>query len=109
MPPFAGTKEEAGALAAYIAGSLHDKETEEVQSGDQGEVPSGMILFEDNCSACHEADEITSSIEGQSKEETLQMLSTLDEISDEMEPFAGSDEEAKLLSEFLLGKSEEEK
>ena len=97
MPPFAGTDEEVDALAAYIAGGLHGKEivTVKEQSG-------GERLFETNCAACHEAADLAPPLEGNSQEEISGLLATLDEISDEMVPFAGSDAEFEMLSRYLF-------
>lgn len=97
MEPFAGTEEEAAELTKYL-----DSLNNPVGQPDQGATISGDLLFEDHCSACHELDEIKSSSEGQSREEVVATLQSLDELSDEMEPFSGSEEEAAILAEFLV-------
>ena len=97
MPPFAGTDEEVDALAAYIAGGLHGKEIVTVKA--QG---SGEQLFETNCAACHEAADLAPPLEGNSQEEISGLLATLDEISDEMVPFDGSEAEFEMLSRYLF-------
>lgn len=101
MPPFAGTEAESKALASYIVGSLHGKETAEPE---QAASPAdfGLVLFEDNCSSCHEVDDLAGSFEGVEKTEISEMLSTLDSISDEMEPFDGSTEETAQLAGYLF-------
>ena len=98
MPPFAGTEAEARALAAYIVGDLHGKEVKEaaVGTGDPG-----RLVFEQHCASCHQADEIVQAMDGQSPEEIAGTLETLDQISDEMVPFTGSEEEKRQLSGFL--------
>lgn len=102
MPPFVGTETERKALAAYIAGDLHGKEVKEAEKA-----VSGKSLFEGNCASCHEAGELTGSMQGQSPEEISETLGRLNEISEEMVPFAGSDEERRLLSLFLHGSEEQ--
>ncbi len=102
MPPFVGTEKESMALAAYIAGGIHGKDIAEPEPAKAMDaIASGEGLFEDNCAACHETADLVDGVEGQSGAELVQMLKTLDEISDEMEPFAGTEEEHKVLAEYL--------
>ena len=98
MEPFSGTEKEADDLTRYLY-SLNNPG----QQAPQENKISGDLLFEDHCSACHDMDEMTGIVEGQGKEEIVSMLGTLDEISDEMEPFSGTEEEAAILAEFLAG------
>jgi len=98
MPPFVGTEVEARALAAYIVGDLHGKEVREPVTG-AGD--PGKTVFEKFCASCHQADEIVQAMAGQSPEKIAGTLETLDQISDEMVPFAGSEEEKRQLSGFL--------
>ena len=100
MPPFAGTVRESKALAAYIAGGLHDKEIAE-QKHPPDPTDQGKILFEENCSSCHEVDDMTGPFEDIGKKEIEEMLNTLNEISDEMEPFSGTEQEKETLADFL--------
>ena len=107
MPPFASTKQELRALAAYIAGGLHGKDIQEPQQVTGAEA-QGAALFEDNCSSCHEVEDLAAAFEGVEQNEIVEMLRSLDEISDEMEPFDGSKEEQGLLSGYLATLDEEE-
>jgi mono/diheme cytochrome c family protein len=102
MPPFVGTEEEVDALAAYIAGGLHGKEIVAVKKED-----SGVRLFEENCAACHDSADLAPSLDGNSQEELAGLLARLDEISEEMVPFAGSEEEFKMLSGYLFSLNNE--
>ena len=102
MPPFAGTEEEVDALAAYIAGGLHGKEIVTVKA--QG---SGEQLFETNCAACHDAADLVPALEGNGQEELIGLLATLDELSDEMTPFDGSEAEFEMLSRYLFSLNNE--
>ena len=100
MPPFMGTDQEAKALAAYIAGGLLGKEIAEGPVTTQGAFAGGAV-FEEHCSACHAAEDLAPAFDGVAPEEISVMLGTLNEISDEMEPFSGSDEERELLTGYL--------
>ena len=106
MPPFAGTDQEIEALSAYLASGLHGKEVTLEQPGDSGVAP-GAGHFENQCSACHAADDLAPAFEGLPVDEIGQMLASLDQISDEMVPFEGSEEEATELAEFLYGLNNE--
>ena len=102
MPPFAGTGEEIDALAAFIAGGLHGKEVASVIEEDDG-----ARLFENNCSACHDPADLELAFADASREEIAHLLTTLDEISDEMSPFEGSEADFEMLSRYLFGLNNE--
>jgi mono/diheme cytochrome c family protein len=104
MPPFVGTEQEARALAVYIAGGLHGKDVQEPQQG-AGSVAKGPALFEENCASCHALEDL-SSLQGVAQEEIVAILRTLNEISEEMQPFDGSAEEHEQLAAFLGGHTE---
>jgi mono/diheme cytochrome c family protein len=65
-------------------------------------VAQGPVLFEENCASCHALEDL-SSLQGVAQEEIVVMLRTLNEISEEMQPFDGSDEEHEQLAAFLGG------
>jgi mono/diheme cytochrome c family protein len=100
MPPFAGTELESRALAVYIAGGLQGKDVREPQQV-AGTAEKGATLFEEHCSSCHTVEDLAGSWSGVAKDEIVGMLKTLDEISEEMQPFSGSDEEREALADFL--------
>lgn len=104
MPPFVGTKDEAKALAAYIAGDLHGKEVKE-ETG-EGPTAAGKALFEGNCASCHGMEDIAAAMQGWDQKQVIETLGTLDQISDEMVPFAGTEEEKGQLSLFLVALNE---
>ena len=108
MPPFAGTGQESRALAVYIAGGLQGKDVREPPRV-AGVLASGAVLFEENCSSCHAPEELTAALHGTVKDQIIGMLKTLNEISDEMQPFTGTDEEQKQLAAFLVGPNVTEK
>ena len=100
MPPFFGTDVEKKALATYIAGGLLGKEIEEAPVQMSG-VALGETVFEEHCSSCHASDDLTAAFDGVPVDEIMAMLPTLNEISDEMEPFSGTAKEAEELSLYL--------
>ena len=105
MPPFAGTREETAMLASYIATGLHGKEPAAKASGTAVADP-GLELFESHCASCHAADDLGPATEDMTRDEIVDLLATLDELSEEMEPFEGSDEETAALAAFLYFLSE---
>jgi mono/diheme cytochrome c family protein len=100
MPPFVGTEDERSALAAYIAGGLHGKDISEPEPV-AGGIDQGKALFEENCSSCHVLDDLAAPLQGRSRKELVEMLGKLNEISEEMTPFAGSAEEGEELAGYL--------
>lgn len=104
MPPFAGSEDENMALAAYIAGGLHGKDTTDFRKAAASEmVGHGPGLFEEHCSSCHTVEDLGPSFDGMEQAEIVEMLGALNEISDEMEPFPGTASEREALADFLLG------
>ena len=98
MEPFAGTAKEGEALSRYLDG-LNNPVTQ-LPIQEEGAI-TGELLFEDNCSSCHELSEMAEIVEGQGKTGLVTMLGELNDISDEMEPFSGTAEEQDTLAEFL--------
>lgn len=102
MPPFAGTEAEAKALAAFLAGELHGKEIVDAAPPADDPLALGRQLFDENCSACHAPEDVTGTFAGEDVDGIAETLLSLNEISDEMEPFAGTDTERRQLSSYLL-------
>jgi len=105
MPPFTGTAAEKHALAIYLARLGGDPEAGiELEPIDTGS--DAAAIFEDQCAICHEPDSdmaIEGLIEGIGEEELFEMIGRLDELSDEMFPFEGSEDERRALAAFLAG------
>lgn len=99
MPPFFGTEKEASALASYLVGGLHGRPIAPAPGQLQD---AGSMAFEQHCGSCHGAEELLPAFAGLEPAEVREMLETLDEISDEMVPFAGNDTEKTALVRFLL-------
>ncbi len=101
MPPFAGTEEEAKALAAFIVGGLHGKPIEKELPPVAALPTRGDTLFEDNCSSCHSIEEMRELIADRDRDTLRDMLDRLEELSDEMPPFEGTSQEKDLLADYL--------
>lgn len=101
MPPFSGTEEEAEALAAYLTGGLHGKDIVDAKPAAINSGAQGLSLFEEHCAVCHAPEDIAGAFEGEGVEAISEALTTLDVISDEMEPFSGSDKERVELSNYI--------
>ncbi len=102
MPPFAGTEQEAKALAAFLAGEIHGKDVVEKVVSTDDPVAAGGVLFEENCSACHAVEEMTDVFAEEDVEGVTGILLSLNDISEEMEPFDGTDTEQSQMVAFLL-------
>jgi len=95
MFPFEGTDDERRALAAHLAGS------EAPAPG-----PDGAALFEEHCAICHEPDtemDLAAFAEGSTEEDIYEIIGMLEDISDEMFPFEGTDDERRALAAHLAG------
>ena len=107
MPPFVGTEQEVEALAAYLAGGVHGKDVVIEAAGTTSATSPGKLLFENHCAACHEPDELAPSLADVSVDELVEMLASLDQISDEMEPFDGDARETEELARYLFSLNNE--
>lgn len=101
MPPFAGTKAEARALAAFIVQGLHG---EEIPSAGKEPVSakSGKDLFRTKCTGCHPQSLIAERTAGWDEDKTLWALDHLSELNPAMPNFKWTDEERERLAEFIL-------
>jgi len=104
MPGFAGTETEKDALAKWFYWHRHGMLPEE--SADTESLLDGPALFESYCSDCHEnspddplftGTEDIGDIRGM-----MDILSRLNELSEDMPPFEGTEEEKKVLAEFII-------
>ena len=64
-----------------------------------------LLRFETNCAACHAPEDVTDAFDGKDTAAAAAMLASLNEISDEMEPFGGTDEERNQLAGYLIAES----
>lgn len=102
MTGFVGTEAEKTALAKWFWSVTH---VGDPVPGPETSKLTGEKLFENYCSDCHEtaADDpaIISLKRIKSVEEILEILGKLDKLNEDMPPFEGSDEEKKILAEYL--------
>jgi mono/diheme cytochrome c family protein len=103
MPPFVGTDLEKHALAVHLARLGGDPEAGvALASGSD----LGAETFETYCAACHGPESpwpIAERLGGRSAEELHDLLGRLNEVQEDMPPFAGTEEERAALSEHLAG------
>jgi mono/diheme cytochrome c family protein len=95
MPPFAGTDSERWALAKYLVS----------KAGAEWSMISGEEVFDKRCGFCHSRDRfrpLYDGLNGNSRQDLLDLLPTLGDMAEGMAPWSGSDEEAGMLADFLL-------
>jgi mono/diheme cytochrome c family protein/cytochrome bd-type quinol oxidase subunit 1 len=104
MPPFVGNELEKKALASYLVGTLHGKEThvfEEPQlNGNLGET-----ILADECTACHGAELVMEWGAALTADEVRAGLLSLSQIDSAMDDYAGTPEELAALVSFIKGES----
>jgi mono/diheme cytochrome c family protein len=105
MPPFLGTDQEKKALGRWLFSiSRQEVSAEEVQP--YSPILSGENIFSENCSDCHEI-EGEEGIKNKLKryrdfESILEILGKLEELSEDMPPFEGTEAEKQALARYLL-------
>ncbi len=103
MPPFAGTPEEARALAVYLAGlgGASQADLAAALATTRG-AADGRQLFEEQCAFCHGADaEFAFDAKGRSADEIYALVGRLPQVNDVMAPFEGTDAERRALAAHL--------
>ncbi len=100
MPPFVGTDLEVKALAVFIAKGLHGKEIKEPVEVKNAGI-NGADVYEENCSACHEIDDMKERTLDFDYNKIFSILPKLSELNDEMPDFEGTEEERKALSVYI--------
>jgi len=101
MPPFVGTDVEKHALAIHLA-RLGGAAAAGVAAAVSGE--AGPETFGTYCAACHGPDApwpIGERLRGRSADEFFDLLGRLDEVQEDMPPFAGTEEERAALAAHL--------
>jgi len=94
MPPFAGSDLERRALAKYLVS----------EAGAGWAMVNGEEVFNKRCGFCHSQDKyrpLKASMEGNTEADIIDLLPVLGEMADGMAPWSGTDEEAKMLAEFI--------
>jgi len=111
MPPFAGTRAEREALAAFLADRFpveEKKSARPVAPGPGAPVPPAKIdagaVWARYCSECHEReidDAAFEGVKGKTVSAISDVLSRLNEINENMDPFPGSAAEREALARWL--------
>jgi mono/diheme cytochrome c family protein len=94
MPPFPGTDVERRALARYLSSEAGERSWTD-----------GRAVFEKRCGFCHMKEgfqPLYESLQGYTREDVIDVLPFLGDMTDEMAPWSGSDEEAELLADYLV-------
>ncbi len=94
MPPFPGTDLERRAVAKYLVGEAGEKTLADVRE-----------VFEKRCGTCHTEEgfrPLYDLMDGYIEEDIIDLLPLLGEMTDEMAPWSGTDEEANQLAQYLL-------
>ncbi|MCP4569746.1 MAG: hypothetical protein GY841_19370 [FCB group bacterium] len=104
MPPFGGDADDAKALASYLI-TIADPDP---LTGDnsQSDENKAKIVFGRRCGGCHTlngARPLGESFADMDGEEIAEIIGAIEDLADEMPPFTGSNEELRLLTEYLKG------
>jgi mono/diheme cytochrome c family protein len=94
MPPFPGTDVERRALAKYLS----------LESGEKTWT-DGRDVFDKRCGFCHMKQgfqPLFESFQGYTREDVIDVLPLLGDMTDEMAPWTGTDKQAELLADYLL-------
>lgn len=105
MPPFPGNEDDAGALAKYlISVAAPDPLAAHPEMPD---TVKGRLVFARRCGGCHTLSggfrPLGRFFAGQSAADAAEIIGGLTDITDQMPPFTGSDEELRLLILYLTG------
>ncbi|MFB3903226.1 MAG: c-type cytochrome [Acidobacteriota bacterium] len=106
MPRFVGTDSERRALARFLAGLNTGIRARLHLSGPQPDT-SGSGVFEKNCSDCHVEspdDPLFSRLGRRNEAEIYDLIGRLNNVNPKMPPFAGTDQERKVLAAWLRSK-----
>ena len=103
MPPFMGTAEEAGLIAAHIYENIDQRPLAEITGLTGAEL--GERVYRVRCGTCHVPggwQDVTESLTGLEREDYEDLLDVADEFAEEMPAFTGDDSEREALIEYLL-------
>jgi mono/diheme cytochrome c family protein len=111
MPPFVGTDAEAHALSVYLARLGAGEISQPEPAGKAAEAKTGAALFDENCSVCHDPDgamRIQAKLKGRTADQLFEALEHLPRLNNAMPPFDGTDEERRVLADYLAGLEKEQ-
>ncbi len=101
MPPFVGTDLELKALAAYLTNGLHKKPLTDDVEATAGATGAGKKLYDDNCAACHSADQLKPKMASWSKEKVRGSLDKLSKLNAAMPDYNGTVAEKDQMALYL--------
>jgi mono/diheme cytochrome c family protein len=93
MPPFPGTDVERRAVATYLSTEIDDTAP-----------AGGREVFEKRCGFCHMKEgyrPLIDSMQGYTREDIVDILPLLGDMTDEMTPWSGTEEEANHLADYI--------
>ncbi|MEE9442306.1 MAG: cytochrome ubiquinol oxidase subunit I [candidate division Zixibacteria bacterium] len=104
MPPFPGNEKDAADLAEFLAS--HTFSDPVSTRMDLTEAEKNQIVFDRRCGGCHTLNgyrEIGSTFADLDYEESEELVLMVQDLTDEMPPFAGDENELKMLIAHLRG------
>jgi len=104
MPPFPGNQADAAELATFLAAHANPDPLTINPNMDRQE--AAKIVFTRHCGFCHTMTgfrPLAQSFEGFSRDDVLNMLNMLGELTPSMPPYIGTEKETDLLIPYLTG------
>lgn len=104
MPPFPGNQNDVAALAAYLK-SISGPDPL-ATAGNLSDQQKGAMVFTSRCGGCHTMTGVrplASAFEGMAETDAADIISGLGDLTEQMPPFTGTDEEKRLLIKYLTG------
>jgi mono/diheme cytochrome c family protein len=96
MPPFAGNQAEGRALAGYLFGKTDPHQA----------MVDGAEVFDKRCGVCHSRQgsyrPLYEVMEGNSREELIELIDSLADFDERMPPWSGSERDQGLLADHIL-------
>ena len=103
MPPFVGDADDAAALAAYLQSQA---DPDPLAVANLTEAQKAQIVFDRRCGGCHTmaaTRPLAGTFEGLDEADATDIIQFLPDLTEQMPPFTGSDEELRLLIVHLTG------
>ncbi|MEZ4485606.1 MAG: c-type cytochrome [Syntrophotaleaceae bacterium] len=100
MPPFAGNSEERLALAGFLSGGLF--QSSQPPAGGQTQLANDQLLFEQNCTLCHNSELVRERTAGWSRTRIRRALDNLQQLNPTMPDYRGTPQEKERLADYIL-------
>lgn len=104
MPPFPGNGDDAASLAAYLSARAEPDPL--IEGAPASDERRGKMVFHRRCGICHTMTGfrgLRDTFEGLNAEEAADIIMTLEDLTEEMPPFVGSEDELRMLVTYLAG------